>query len=312
MPELPDILLYINALEPRIVGRRIEAVRLVTPFLLRSVGTPPSAAQGRRVVALDRMGKRVVGLRRLGKRLVLALEDDLYVVVHLMIAGRFRWKPPGAAVPGKIGLLALDFEHGTLVLTEAGSSRRASLHIVSGEEELRALDPGGLEVLDADEQAFSAALRQENHTLKRAMTDPHVLSGIGNAYSDEILHAARLSPFKQTQSLTDGEMTRLFAATRSTLQEWTRRLQDEAAGEFPEKVTAFRTGMAVHGRYRQPCPVCGTPVQRIVYAANEANYCATCQTEGRLLADRALSRLLKKDWPRTLDELERRRSSREP
>jgi formamidopyrimidine-DNA glycosylase len=298
MPELPDILLYINALEPRIVGRRIEAVRLVTPFLLRSVGTPLPAAQGRRVVGLERMGKRVV----------FALEGGLYLVVHLMIAGRFRWKPPGAAVPGKVGLLAVDFEHGTLVLTEAGSSRRASLHVVAGEEELRALDPGGLEVLAADEQAFSAALRQENHTLKRAMTDPHVLSGIGNAYSDEILHAARLSPFKQTQSLTEDEMTRLFAATRSTLQEWTRRLQDEAAGEFPEKVTAFRPGMAVHGRYGQPCPVCGTPVQRIVYAANEANYCATCQTGGRLLADRSLSRLLREDWPRTLEELERRRT----
>jgi formamidopyrimidine-DNA glycosylase len=290
--------LYINALEPRIVGRRIEAVRLVTPFLLRSVGTPLPAAQGRRVVGLERMGKRVV----------FALEGGLYLVVHLMIAGRFRWKPPGAAVPGKVGLLAVDFEHGTLVLTEAGSSRRASLHVVAGEEELRALDPGGLEVLAADEQAFSAALRQENHTLKRAMTDPHVLSGIGNAYSDEILHAARLSPFKQTQSLTEDEMTRLFAATRSTLQEWTRRLQDEAAGEFPEKVTAFRPGMAVHGRYGQPCPVCGTPVQRIVYAANEANYCATCQTGGRLLADRSLSRLLREDWPRTLEELERRRT----
>jgi formamidopyrimidine-DNA glycosylase len=298
MPELPDILLYINALEPRIVGRRIEAVRLVTPFLLRSVGTPLSAAQGRRVVGLERMGKRVV----------FALEGGLCLVVHLMIAGRFRWKPPGAAVPGKVGLLALDFEHGTLVLTEAGSSRRASLHVVSGEEELRALDPGGLEVLAADEQAFSAALRQENHTLKRAMTDPHVLSGIGNAYSDEILHAARLSPFKLTQSLTEDEMTRLFAATRSTLQEWARRLQDEAAGEFPEKVTAFRPGMAVHGRYGQPCPVCGTPVQRIIYAANEANYCATCQTGGRLLADRSLSRLLREDWPRTLEELERRRT----
>ena len=298
MPELPDILLYINALEPRIVGRRIEAIRLVTPFLLRSVGTPISAAQGRRVEALERMGKRVV----------FALEGGVYLVVHLMIAGRFRWKPPGAAVPGKVGLLALDFEHGTLVLTEAGSSRRASLHIVSDEEALRALDPGGLEVLDADEQTFADALRRENHTLKRAMTDPHVLSGIGNAYSDEILHAARLSPFKQTQSLSDEEMTRLFAATQATLQEWTRRLQDEAAGEFPVKVTAFRRGMAVHGRYGQPCPVCGTPVQRIVYAANEANYCATCQTGGRLLADRSLSRLLREDWPRTLEELERRRT----
>ena len=298
MPELPDILLYINALEPRVVGRRIETIRLVAPFLLRSIGTPISAAQGRRVVALERMGKRVI----------FALEGDVYLVVHLMIAGRFRWKPAGAAVPGKVGLLALDFEHGTLVLTEAGSTRRASLHVVSGDDALRALDPGGLEVLDAGCEAFSAALRQENHTLKRAMTDPHVLSGIGNAYSDEILHAARLSPFKQTQSLTDEEMARLFDATRATLLEWTRRLQDEAGGEFPEKVTAFRPGMAVHGRYGQPCPVCSTPVQRIVYAANEANYCATCQTGGRLLADRSLSRLLKEDWPRTLEELERRRT----
>jgi len=298
MPELPDILLYIHALEPRVVGRRIETIRLVAPFLLRSIGTPISAAQGRRVVALERMGKRVI----------FALEGDVYLVVHLMIAGRFRWKPAGAAVPGKVGLLALDFEHGTLVLTEAGSTRRASLHVVSGDDALRALDPGGLEVLDAGCEAFSATLRQENHTLKRAMTDPHVLSGIGNAYSDEILHAARLSPFKQTQSLTDEEMARLFDATRATLLEWTRRLQDEAGGEFPEKVTAFRPGMAVHGRYGQPCPVCSTPVQRIVYAANEANYCATCQTGGRLLADRSLSRLLKEDWPRTLEELERRRT----
>ena len=298
MPELPDILLYIHALEPRVVGRRIETIRLVAPFLLRSIGTPISAAQGRRVVALERMGKRVI----------FALEGDVYLVVHLMIAGRFRWKPAGAAVPGKVGLLALDFEHGTLVLTEAGSTRRASLHVVSGDDALRALDPGGLEVLDAGCEAFSATLRQENHTLKRAMTDPHVLSGIGNAYSDEILHAARLSPFKQTQSLTDEEMARLFDATRATLLEWTRRLQDEAGGEFPEKVTAFRPGMAVHGRYGQPCPVCGTPVQRIVYAANEANYCVTCQTGGRLLADRSLSRLLKEDWPRTLEELERRRT----
>ena len=298
MPELPDILLYIHALEPRVVGRRLETIRLVAPFLLRSVGTPIAAAQGRRVEALHRMGKRVV----------FALEGGVYLVIHLMIAGRFRWKPPGAPVPGKVGLLALDFEHGTLVLTEAGSTRRASLHVVSGDDALRALDPGGLEVLDAGCEAFSAALRQENHTLKRAMTDPHVLSGIGNAYSDEILHAARLSPFKQTQSLTDEEMARLFDATRATLLEWTRRLQDEAGGEFPEKVTAFRPGMAVHGRYGQPCPVCGTPVQRIVYAANEANYCATCQTGGRLLADRSLSRLLKEDWPRTLEELERRRT----
>jgi formamidopyrimidine-DNA glycosylase len=302
MPELPDILLYIHALGPRVVGHRIESIRLVTPFLLRSVGTPVSAAEGR----------RVLGIERMGKRLVFALEGDVYLVVHLMIAGRFRWKAGRAAVPGKVGLLALDFEHGTLVLTEAGSTRRASLHVVSGQEALRGLDPGGLEVLDADRDAFAAALRQENHTLKRAMTDPHVLSGIGNAYSDEILHAARLSPFKQTQSLTDEEMAHLFDATRATLLEWTRRLQDEAGDAFPEKVTAFRPGMAVHGRYQQPCPVCGTPVQRIVYAANEANYCATCQTGGRLLADRSLSRLLKEDWPRTLEELERRRTRLAP
>jgi formamidopyrimidine-DNA glycosylase len=302
MPELPDILLYLHALEPRVAGRRLERVRLVAPFLLRSVGTPISAAEGR----------LVTGLERLGKRVALALEGELYLVFHLMIAGRFRWKPAGAPVPGKVGLLALDFEHGTLLLTEAGTTRRASLHVVAGAEALRALDPGGLEVLQASRDQFATALRQENHTLKRAMTDPHVLSGIGNAYSDEILHAARLSPFKQTQSLTEDEMTRLFEATRATLLEWITRLRDEAGDSFPEKVTAFRAGMAVHGRYRQPCPVCGRPVQRIVYAANEANYCATCQTGGRLLADRSLSRLLKDDWPRTLEELERRRTRSSP
>jgi formamidopyrimidine-DNA glycosylase len=298
MPELPDILLYLHALGPRVIDRRIERIRLAAPFLLRSVDTPISSAEGRLVVGLERMGKRVV----------FALEGDVYLVIHLMIAGRFRWKGPGTAVPGRVGLLALDFEHGTLILTEAGSTRRASLHVLTGRDALKALDPGGLEVMDADRDAFSAALRQENHTLKRAMTDPHVLSGIGNAYSDEILHAARLSPFKQTQSLTEDELTRLFDTTRATLLEWTRRLQDEAGEGFPEKVTAFRPGMAVHGRYRQPCPVCGAPVQRIVYAANEANYCATCQTGGRLLADRSLSRLLKEDWPRTLEDLERRRT----
>ncbi len=301
MPELPDILLYINALRPRVIDRRIERIRLVAPFLLRSVDTPISSAEGRLVVGLERMGKRVV----------FALEGEVYLVIHLMIAGRFRWKSASGAAPGR-GLMALDFEHGTLILTEAGSTRRASLHVVAGRNALQALDPGGLEVLDADREAFSAALRRENHTLKRAMTDPHVLSGIGNAYSDEILHAARLSPFKQTQSLTDEELTRLFDATRATLLEWTRRLQDEAGDGFPEKVTAFRPGMAVHGRYREPCPVCGAPVQRIVYAANEANYCATCQTGGRLLADRSLSRLLKEDWPRTLDELEQRRTRLSP
>jgi formamidopyrimidine-DNA glycosylase len=298
VPELPDILLYIHALRPRIVGRRVERIRLAAPFLLRSVDPSLAAAEGR----------RVRGLTRLGKRVVFELEGELYLVVHLMIAGRFRWKPPGAKVPGRLGLLALDFEHGTLLLTEAGSTKRAALHVLQGGAALAAHDPGGLEVLTSDLATFKEALCRENHTLKRAMTDPHVLSGIGNAYSDEILHAARLSPFKQTRALDGEEMERLFEATRRTLIEWTDRLQAEVGEGFPEKVTAFRDGMAVHGRYRQPCPVCGSPVQRIVYAANEANYCATCQTGGRLLADRSLSRLLKQDWPRSLEDLERRRA----
>ena len=297
MPELPDILLYLHALAPRIVGRRVERIRLVAPFLLRSVEPSLAAAEGRRVTRLARLGKRVV----------IELEGELYLVVHLMIAGRFRWKPPGAKLPGRLGLLALDFEHGTLLLTEAGSTKRAALHVVQGAGALAAHDPGGLDVLTSDVATFAEALCRENHTLKRAMTDPHVLSGIGNAYSDEILHAARLSPFKQTRALIDEEMQRLFEATCRTLIEWTDRLQAEVGDGFPEKVTAFRDGMAVHGRYRQPCPACGSPVQRIVYAANEANYCATCQTGGRLLADRSLSRLLKQDWPRSLEDLERRR-----
>jgi formamidopyrimidine-DNA glycosylase len=297
MPELPDIALYLHALEPRIVGRRVEDVRLASPFLLRSIDPPLDAVRDR----------YIVGLQRLGKRIVFEREDELFLVFHLMIAGRFRWKPPGAPIPGKVGLLALDFEHGTLVLTEAGSKRQASLHVVAGRGALAQHDPGGLEVLDTDAGTFERVLRRDNHTLKRALTDPHLFSGIGNAYSDEILHAARLSPFKQTQTLTDEELGRLFEATRSTLIEWTRRLQEEAGDAFPEKVTAFRDGMAVHGRYGRPCPDCGAPVQRIVYAANEANYCANCQTGGRLLADRSLSRLLKDDWPRTLEELERRR-----
>ncbi len=295
MPELPDILLYIHALRSRIIGRRIVGVRLVTPFLLRSIDPPLSSVHNR----------TVVGLHRLGKRIAIEVEGDLFLVIHLMIAGRFRWKPPGAPVPGKIGLLAIDFEHGTLILTEAGSKRRASLYVIAGRDALDQHNPGGLEVLDADLSAFAEALRRENHTLKRALTDPHLLSGIGNAYSDEILHTARLSPFKQSASLTADEVRRLYDATQSTLKQWTSRLQQEAGDAFPEKVTAFREGMAVHGRYRQPCPVCGSPVQRIVYAANEANYCATCQTDGRLLADRSLSRLLREDWPRTLDELDR-------
>jgi len=298
MPELPDVDLYVQALRPRIVGQTIRAIRLATPFLLRSVEPPLSAAEGR----------RVLGVSRLGKRIVVETEGQLFLVIHLMIAGRFRWKPPGTKVPGKVGLLAIDFDTGTLILTEAGSKRRASLHVVQGRAALAQHDPGGLEVLDADLDAFAGALRRENHTLKRALTDPHVFSGIGNAYSDEILHAARLSPFKQTQAIGDDEVARLFDAVRATLTGWSARLREETGEDFPEKVTAFREGMAVHGRYREPCPVCGSPVQRVVYAANEANYCATCQTEGRLLADRSLSRLLRDDWPRTLEELERRRN----
>jgi formamidopyrimidine-DNA glycosylase len=297
MPELPDILLYLHALRPRIVGHHIRAVRVASPFLLRSVDPPLSSVEGR----------RIVGLHRLGKRIAIEAEDEVFLVFHLMIAGRFRWKDPGARIPGKVGLLALDFDHGTLILTEAGSKRQASLHVVQGRDALARHDPGGLEVLDSDLAGFAAALRRDNHTLKRALTDPHLFSGIGNAYSDEILHAARLSPFKQTATLSDEEVRRLFEATRRTLTQWIDRLQRETGDVFPEKVTAFRGGMAVHGRYGQPCPDCGSPVQRIVYASNEANYCASCQTGGRLLADRSLSRLLREDWPRTLDELERRR-----
>ena len=297
MPELPDILLYLHALRRRIVGQRVEGVRLASPFLLRSIDPPLSTIEGRRTIALYRLGKRIA----------MEAEGELFLVFHLMIAGRFRWKPKGTRIPGKVGLFALDFEHGTLILTEAGTKRQASLHVVQGRAALEQDNPGGLEVLEADLPAFAEALTHQNHTLKRAMTDPHLLSGIGNAYSDEILHAARLSPFKQTRSLTDEEMRRLYDATRLTLQRWIDRLQQEAGDEFPEKVTAFRTGMAVHGRYREPCPDCGAPVQRVVYAANEANYCANCQTGGKLLADRSLSRLLKDDWPKTLDELERRR-----
>jgi len=297
MPELPDILLYLHALRPRIVGRPVERVRLASPFLLRSIDPPLSAIEGRTIVDVHRLGKRVA----------VEAEGELFLVFHLMIAGRFRWKPHGTKIPGKVGLLALDFTDGTLLMTEAGTRRRASLHVVQGRTALAQHNPGGLEVLDANLQTFRHALERENHTLKRALTDPHLFSGIGNAYSDEILHAARLSPFKQTASLNDDEVRRLYDATRRTLAEWTSRLRDQAGDEFPEKVTAFREGMAVHGRYGEPCPDCGARVQRVVYAANEANYCAKCQTGGRLLADRSLSRLLRDDWPRTLDELERRR-----
>ena len=297
MPELPDILLYLHALAPRVVDHRIERIRLASPFLLRSIDPPLSAVEGKTVVALNRLGKRIV----------FELEGELFLVLHLMIAGRLRWKEREAKIPGKVGLLAFDFSHGTLVLTEAGTKRQASLHVVAGLEALQQHDPGGINVLEAGFLAFATALRQDNHTLKRALTDPHLFSGIGNAYSDEILHAARLSPFKQTASLTDEELRRLYEATNNTLTRWITLLQEEAGEEFPEKVTAFREGMAVHGRYGLPCPDCGGPVQRIVYAANEANYCPHCQTGGRLLADRALSRLLREDWPRTLEELERRR-----
>ena len=297
MPELPDILLYLHALRPRVVGQRVSGVRLVSAFLLRSIDPPLASVEGRIVTDLHRLGKRVV----------FELERELFLVFHLMIAGRFRWRPAGASVPGKVGLIALDFDAGTLIMTEAGTKRQASLYVVQGCEALERHNPGGLEVLNIDLATFVEALHRENHTLKRALTDPHLFSGIGNAYSDEILHAARLSPFKQTAALTGEEAARLFDATRSVLSSWIDRLQSETGTEFPERVTAFREGMAVHGRYGKPCPVCGSTVQRIAYASNEANYCVTCQTGGRLLADRSLSRLLREDWPRTLEELERRR-----
>jgi len=296
MPELPDIVVYLDALRPRVLGQTLEAVRIGSPFVVRSVDPPIQAAAGR----------RVTGLSRLGKRIVIALESDLHLVIHLMIAGRLRWKRRGAAIPGRIGLAAFDFPDGTLLLTEAGTRRRAALHLVRGDAGVATLGRGGLEVLEAAPEAFRAALRRENHTVKRALTDPRILSGIGNAYSDEILHAAKLSPFALTSSLSDVELDRLYAATRATLSAWVERLRAEVGDGFPDKVTAFRDGMAVHGRYRQPCPVCGSPVQRVRYAQNEMNYCATCQTGGRVLADRALSRLLKDDWPRSLDEWEER------
>ncbi len=294
MPELPDITVYIEALETRIVGQTLERVRLASPFLLRTIDPPLSAADG----------KKVQALRRVGKRIAIGLEDDLWLVLHLMIAGRLHWREHGAKIPRKNTPAAFDFSNGSLVLTEAGSQKRASLHVVSGEDNLRALDPGGIDVLDAGFAEFSAALTSSNHTLKRALTDPRTFSGIGNAYSDEILHRARLSPIALTQKLTHEEIQRLYDATKATLADWVDRLRAEAKGEFPEKVTAFREGMAVHGRYGKPCPTCGAKVQRIRYASNETNYCARCQTGGRLLADRALSRLLREDWPRTLEELE--------
>jgi formamidopyrimidine-DNA glycosylase len=294
MPELPDVAIYLEALERRVVGQLVRRVALLSPFVLRTAVPPISSAEG----------KRVIGVRRIGKRILLALEDDLFLVLHLMIAGRLRWLSPGAKPPGRITLAVFDFADGALAFTEAGTKRRASLHLVRGEAALAAFDAGGLEVFDADFAAFSRRLKSENHTLKRALTDPRLFSGIGNAYSDEILHRAKLSPIAITSTLSDEQVARLFDATRTTLTDWTDRLRSEAREGFPEKVTAFREGMAVHGRYGKPCPVCGAPVQRIVYAENETNYCARCQTGGKVLADRALSRLLHKSWPRNIDELE--------
>ena len=299
MPELPDIVVYVEAIAARVVGLPLTRVRLASPFLLRTVDPPLAAADGR----------TVRGVSRLGKRIVLELDGELFLVVHLMIAGRLHWGAPAAKVPGRVGLAAFDFPSGALLLTEASRKKRASLHVVGGARALAELDRGGLEVLAATPAAFSAALGRENHTLKRALTDPRLFSGIGNAYSDEILHRAQLSPARLTSRMTGEETERLQRATVGVLTEWTDRLRTEAGGGFPEKVTAFREGMAVHGRYGQPCPVCGTAVQRVVYADNEANYCPRCQTGGKLLADRALSRLLKDDWPRTLEELEERRAA---
>ena len=294
MPELPDIVLYLEQLERRIAGAVLEHVRVASPNLLRTFDPPLEAVCGR----------RVTGLRRIGKRIVMALEGDLFLVIHLMIAGRLRWSEETKPVPGKVGLASFTFSTGTLILTEASQKKRASLHVVRGAEGLAALDPGGIEPLEVSPAGFAAVLRAANRTLKRILTDPRTFSGIGNAYSDEILHRAKLSPLQLTSNLDDQEIARLHDATRTVLIEWTDRLRAETGERFPEKVTAFRTGMAVHGRYRQPCPVCGAPIQRVRFADHELNYCARCQTGGRLLADRGLSRLLGKDWPKTLEELE--------
>jgi len=294
MPELPDVIAYISALEPRILGQPLERVRLANPFLLRTI--QPTVA--------DVEGRTVRQVRRVGKRIAIGVDEDRWLVLHLMIAGRLHWRPPRTRLAGRQNLAAFDFPEGCLTLTEAGTKRRASLHIVSGEEGLRSVDPGGIDIFSAGPATFRAALASENHTLKRALTDPRFLSGIGNAFSDEILHAAQLSPLAQTQKLKPPEWDRLYAATLGTLELWINRLRAEARGGFPEKVTAFRKGMAVHGRYGEPCPVCGEKVLRIRYADNETNYCARCQTGGKVLADRGLSRLLGSDWPRTLEELE--------
>ena len=310
MPELPDITIYLEGLEARLLGRTLERVRLGSPFLLRSVDPPLTDAHGREVVALRRLGKRIaIGLAAPDDR---EDEPELWLVLHLMIAGRLRWRDPGVKIPRRLGLAAFDFADGSLLLTEAGTKKRASLHLVKGAEALARHDPGGIDPLTADAALFRETLTARNHTLKRALTDPQLFSGIGNAYSDEILHRAKLSPIKWTSRLDDEEIARLHEATRRTLEEWTRRLRDELAGKFPEKVTAFHDGMAVHGKYGRPCPDCAAPVQRIRYADNETNYCAACQTGGKVLADRALSRLLGKDWPRSLEALEELRSGGPP
>ncbi|HEX3645762.1 MAG TPA: DNA-formamidopyrimidine glycosylase family protein [Vicinamibacterales bacterium] len=294
MPELPDVVVYIEALRRYIAGRRLERLTLHSPFVLRTVDPPIEVVNG----------QIVGGVRRIGKRIVLAFADEVFLAIHLMIAGRLRWREPGrkSGMGPKLMLASFRFEHGTLFFTEASSKKRASLQLVRGEAGLRALDPGGVEPLEATREQFYQALTRESHTLKRALTDPHLFSGIGNAYSDEILHAARLSPLKLSRSLTEAELARLYEATGATLRRWVALLREQLGAGFPEKVTAFHGEMAVHGRFKQPCPVCGAPVQRIVYASNECNYCAGCQTNGRLLADRALSRLLKQDWPRSIDE----------
>jgi formamidopyrimidine-DNA glycosylase len=299
MPELPDIVVYIQQLESRILGSRVDRIRLASPFLLRSVTPPLPEAEG----------KRVLEIRRLGKRIVIGLEDNLFLVFHLMISGRLHWRERGVKAPARRGLATFDFTSGTLSLTEAGSKKRASLHVVKGEQALKEHDPGGIEVLETVIDTFRSILMKENHTLKRVLTDPRLFSGIGNAYSDEILFRARLSPAKLTRKLVDEEVRRLHDASQKVLREWTMKLKLEAGNGFPEKVTAFRAGMAVHGRYRQPCPECGSPIQRIVYAESEANYCAHCQTAGKLLVDRALSKLLHDDWPRTIEALEARKAS---
>ncbi|HEX3761110.1 MAG TPA: DNA-formamidopyrimidine glycosylase family protein [Kofleriaceae bacterium] len=300
MPELPDVTVYVERLGALAIGQPLEAIRIASPFVLRTVSPSPGELRGASVASVERMGKRIV----------IGVAGDRFIVIHLMIAGRLRWKPRGERLPAKVGLAAFDFPTGTLVFTEASPKKRASIHLVAGRAGLAEFDRGGLDVMTATAATFGARLRSERHTVKRALTDPTLFDGIGNAYSDEILHAARLSPFRMTSSISDDEIATLHRACITTLTTWTQLLRDEVGGGFPDKVTAFRPEMAVHGKYGQPCPVCGTKVQRIVYADNEANYCPTCQTEGRLLADRSLSRLLKEDWPRSLEELEERKAQR--